>query len=171
METPIASPIPERPRDIFRQALAAVSRNRRRSSNLPRAVAFRGEKAGDPVAAVCEGPVEETRHDPGAGEPEEDGGPAVSLRAAQDLGERFFPGEDHAVRQDEVHRLEAGGFGDRGESRTGFPGAAGKELESVGGHGVAQDPVGGRAAHRAIRVEYQDGRARVHQRIVYRESW
>ena len=76
--------------------------------------------------------VEEARQEPGAGEPEEGGGPPVPTRAAQDLGERLFPGEDRAVRQDEVHRLEAGGLGDRGESRTGFRGAAGEIFEGVG---------------------------------------
>ena len=92
-------------------------------------------------------------------------------RAAQDLGERLFPGEDRAVRQNEVHRLEAGGLGDRGESRTGFRGPAGEIFEGVGGCGVAPNPVGGPAADRAIRIEDQDGRALSHQRIVYRESW
>jgi hypothetical protein len=59
----------------------------------------------DPVAALCEGAVEETRHDPGAWESEEDGGPPVPPRAAQDLRERQFTDEDRPVRQDEVHRL------------------------------------------------------------------
>ena len=121
------------------------------------------------MAAACEGAVEETRQDPCAGEPEEASGPPVPPRAAQDLGERLFPGEDRAVRQNEVHRLEAGGLGDRGESRTGFRGAAGEELESVGCRGVAQDPVGGRAAHRALRVVDQSNRDRFHQQI--RGSW
>lgn len=123
------------------------------------------------MAAAGEGSVEEARQGTGAGEPEEDGGPSVPPRATQDLRERLFAGEDWAVRQDEVHRLEAGGLGDRGESRPGFPGAAGEIFEGVGDGGVAPDPVGGRAAHRAIRVEDQDGRGRVHPRIVYRESW
>jgi len=123
------------------------------------------------VAAAREGAVEETRRDPCAGEPEEDGGPAVPTRAAQDPGERLFTGENRSVRQNEVHRLEAGGLGDRGESRAGFRGATREELESVGGCGVAPDPVGGRAADRAIRIEDQDGRVRAHHRIVSRESW
>ena len=123
------------------------------------------------MAAAGEGSVEEARQRADAGEPEEDDGPPVPPRAAQDLRERLFPGEDCAVRQNEVHRLEARGFGDRGESRTGFRGAAGEELERVGGHCVAPDPVGGRSADRAIRIEDQDGRVRVHQGIVYRESW
>ena len=104
------------------------------------------------MAAAREGAVEETRRDPCAGEPEEDGGPAVPTRAAQDLGERLFTGENRSVRQNEVHRLEAGGLGDRGESRAGFRGAAGEIFEGIGVQGVAPDPVGGRAAHRAIRI-------------------
>ena len=123
------------------------------------------------MAAPCEGAVEEARQEPGAGEPEEDCGPPVPTRAAHDLGECLFPHENRSVVQDEVHRLEARGFGDRGESRTGFRGAAGEELERVGGHGVAPDPVGGRSADRAIRIEDQDGRTRVHAHIVCRESW
>ena len=123
------------------------------------------------MAAAGEGAVEETRHDPDAGKPEEDDGPPVPPRAAQDLRERLFPGEDCAVRQNEVHRLKACGLGDRGESRPGFPGAAGKIFERVGDRGIAPDPVCCRAAHRAIRIEDQDGRVRVHQGILYRESW
>ena len=123
------------------------------------------------MATACEGPVEEARHDPGAGEPEEDGGPAEPPRTAKDLGERMFTDEDRPVRQNEVHRLEARSLGDRGESRTGFRGAAGEELEGAGGHGVAPDPVGGRAAHRAIRVVDQDDGACFHLSILCRESW
>ncbi len=123
------------------------------------------------MASAREGAVEEARHDPGAGEPEEDGGPPVSPRAAQDLGERLFPGENRSVVQDEVHRLKACGLGDRGESRTGFRGAAGEIFEGVGNGGAAPDPVGGRAAHGAIRIEDQDGRSLPHVRIVCRESW
>jgi len=104
------------------------------------------------VAASCEGAVDETRHESGAGEPEEDGGPPVPPRAAKDLGDRPFTGENRPVGQDEVHRLEARGFGDRGESRTGFRGAAGEIFEVVGNRGVAPDPVGGRSADRAIRI-------------------
>ena len=130
----------------------------------------RREKAGDPVAAAGEGAVEETRQDPGAGESEEGGGPAVPPRAAQDLGERLFTGENRPVRQNEVHRLEACGLGDRGESRTGFRGSAGEIFEGAGGHGVAPDPVGGRAAHRAIRVVDQDDGACIHLPIVCREG-
>jgi len=104
------------------------------------------------MATVREGAVEETRHDPCAGEPEENGGPPISPRSAHDLGERFFTCEDRPVRKNEVHRLETCGLGDRGESRTGFPGAAGEEFEGVGDGGVAPDPVGGRSAHRAIRI-------------------
>jgi len=126
----------------------------------------RREKAGDPVAAACEGAVEEARQDPGAGKPEEGGGPPVPPRPAQDLGERLFPRENRSVVQDEVHRLEACGLGDRGKSRTGFLGAAGEIFEGVGSGGVAPDPVGGRAAHRAIRiVDKSNG----HQQI--RGSW
>ena len=57
------------------------------------------------MAAACEGPVEETREDPGAGEPEEDGEPPVPPRMVKDLGERLFTGEDRPARQNEVHRL------------------------------------------------------------------
>ena len=118
------------------------------------------------MPSACEGAVEETRQDPGSREPEEAGGPPVPPRAAQDLGERLFPGEDRAVRQNEVHRLEAGGLGDRGESRTGFRGPAGEIFEGVGVCGVAPDPVGGPAADRAIRiVDKRNG----HQQI--RGSW
>ena len=123
------------------------------------------------MAATREGAVEETREDPGTRESEEDGGPLVPPRTAQDLGERPFPGEDRPVRQDDVHRLEARGLGDRGEPRAGFRGPAGEIFEGVGDHRIAPDPVGGRAAHRAIRIEDQNGRARVHPRIVSRESW
>ena len=123
------------------------------------------------MAVAGEGSVEEARQEPGAGEPEEDGGPPVPARAAQDLRERLFPGEDCAVRQNEVHRLEARGFGDRGESRTGFRGAAGEELERVGDRGIAPDPVCCRAAHRAFRIEDQDGCTRAHTHIVCLESW
>ena len=122
------------------------------------------------MAAACEGEVEKTRHDPGAGEPEEDVGPPVPPRAAQDLGERPFPDEDRPVRQNEVHRQEACGLGDRGESRTGFRGAAGEVFEGFGDHGVPPDPVGGRAAHRAIRVVDQDDGACIHPPIVCREG-
>jgi len=117
------------------------------------------EPLRDPVASPCEGAVEEVRQDPGARESKEDGGPPIPPRAAQDLGERFFPGENRPVRQDEVHRLETCGLGDRGEPRTRFRGAAGEILEGAGGHGVAPDPVGGRAADRAFRVVDQDRRA------------
>src|SRR5512140_3138468 len=104
------------------------------------------------MAAPCEAAVKETRQDPGAGEREETGGPPVPPRAAQDLGERLFTGENRPVLEDEVDGLEACGLGDRGESRTGFRGAAGEIFEGAGQRGVAPDPVGGRAAHRAIRV-------------------
>jgi len=139
-----------------------------RNERMPRAAVFgrdagagrirgrndlpRWEKSGDPVAAACEGAVEDTRQDSGAGESEEDGSPAVPPRAAQDLGERFFTGENRPARQNEVHRLEAYGLGNRGESRTGLRGAAREIFEGVGVQGVAADPVGGRAAHRAIRI-------------------
>ena len=158
-----------------------------RNERMPRAAVFgrdagagrirgrndlpRWKKSGDPVAAACEGAVEETRQDPGAWEPEEVSGPAVPPRAAEDLGERFFSGENRPVRQYEMHRLEAGGLGDRGESRTGSRGAAGEIFEVVGDRGVTPDPVGGRSADRAIRIEDQDGRTRVHTHIVCRESW
>lgn len=118
------------------------------------------------MAAACEGPVEEARQDPGAGEPEEDGGPPVPARAAQDLGERLFAGENRPVRQDEVHRPEACGLGDRGESGTGLRGAAGEKLEGARDGCVAPDPVGGRAAHRAIRIV---NKSNIHQQI--RGSW
>jgi len=122
------------------------------------------------MAAAREGPVEEARHDPGAGETEEDGGPPIPPRAAQDLRECFFAGEGRPVRQNEVHRLEACALGDRGESRTGFRGAAGEIFEGAGDHGVAPDPVGGRAAHRAIRIVDQDDSACFHLPIVCREG-
>ena len=121
------------------------------------------------MAAACEGAVEETRQDSGAWESEEDGGPAVPPRAAQELGERLLTGENRPVRQNEVHRLEACGLGDRGESRTGSRGTAGEIFEGVRDHGVAPDPVGGRAAHRAIRVVDQDDGACFHLPIVIRE--
>ena len=123
------------------------------------------------MASACEGAVEEPRHDPGAGEPEEDGGTPVPHRSAEDRGERHFTGEDRPSRQNEVHRLEARGLGDRGEPPTGFRGTAGEELESVRSHGVAPDPVGGRSADRALRIEDQYGRVRAHAHIVCRESW
>jgi len=123
------------------------------------------------VAAAGEGAVEEARQDPDSGEPEENGGPPVPPRAAQDLRERLFPCEDCAVRQNEVHRLKACGLGDRGESLPGFLGAAGEIFERVGGRGVAPYPVGGRLADRAIRIEDQDGCTRVHTHIVCWESW
>jgi len=122
------------------------------------------------VAAAGEGAVEETRHDPGAGESEEGGGPTVPPRAAKDLGERLFPGEDLPFRQDEVHRLEACGLLDRRESCPGFVGPAGEIFEGAGGHGVAPDPVGGRAAHRALRIVDQDDGACFHLPIVCREG-
>ena len=104
------------------------------------------------MAAEGEGSVEEARQGAGAGKPEEDGGPSVPPRATQDLRERLFADENRSVRQNEVHRLEACGLRDRGESRTGFLGAAGEIFERVGDRGVAPDPVGGCAAHRAIRI-------------------
>jgi len=131
----------------------------------------RREKAGDPVAAACEGPVEEARQESGAGEPEEDGGPSVAPRALKDLGERLFTGEDRPVRQDEVHRLKARGLHDHRKSSSGFFGPAGEKFEGVGIDGVAPNPVGGRAARRAIRIVDQDGRSRVHTHIVCLESW
>jgi len=131
----------------------------------------RREKAGDPVASAREGAVEEPRHDPGAGEPEKDGGTPVPRRSAEDLGDRHFTGEDRPSRQNEVHRLEARRLGDRGESPTGFRGTAGEVFEGVGSGGVAPDPVGRRAADRALRIEDQDGCVRAHAHIVCRESW
>ncbi len=122
------------------------------------------------MAAACEGAVEETRQDPGARESEEDGGPAVTPRAAQELGERLLTGENRPVRQNEVHRLEACGLGDRGESGTGLRGTAGEIFEGVGDHGVAPDPLGGSAAHRAIRVVDQDDGACFHLPIVCPEG-
>ena len=124
---------------------------------------------GDPVAAAGEGAVEEARQDAGAGEAEEVGRKAVPPRAAEDLRERPFAGEDRPVRQDEVHRLEACGLRDRGEPCPGFFGSAGEGFEGVPVHGVAQDPVGGRASHRAFRVVDQRNGARSHQQI--RGSW
>ena len=126
----------------------------------------RRDKAGDPVASARESAVEKTRHDPGAGEPEEDSGTPVPHRTTENLGDCHFTGEDRPSRQNEVHRLEARGLGDRGESPTGFRGTAGEELESVWGHGVAPDPVGGRAADRALRIIEKN---RGHQQI--RGSW